>query len=137
MGLRLIIILCLANMTLLLQKPTDHDVVGDETKNNSANPQMLVVENQHTNPPEEPELRQMLITMHQRSLHKSIKSRPNSPVALTSKDGVIRCPACEEEYCNPPTEEWIQCCKCQEWWHEECSNYENCIFICDNCCLHN
>ncbi|GFV54742.1 uncharacterized protein TNCV_3844611 [Trichonephila clavipes] len=64
---------------------------------------------------------------------KSIKSRPNSPVASSSKDGVKRCPACEEEYCDPPTEEWIQCCKCQEWWHEECSNYENGIFICDYC----
>ncbi|GFV32297.1 DDE_3 domain-containing protein [Trichonephila clavipes] len=42
---------------------------------------------------------------------KSVKSRPNSTVASTSKDGVIRSPACEEEYCDPPTEEWIQCCK--------------------------
>ncbi|GFY25591.1 hypothetical protein TNCV_2487111 [Trichonephila clavipes] len=32
---------------------TDHDVVGDEAENN---PQTLVVENQHINPPEEPEL---------------------------------------------------------------------------------
>ncbi|GFS75606.1 uncharacterized protein TNCV_3423911 [Trichonephila clavipes] len=37
-------------------KATEHDVVGDETENNSANPQTLVVENQHINPPEEPEL---------------------------------------------------------------------------------
>ncbi|GFV97324.1 transposable element Tc3 transposase [Trichonephila clavipes] len=37
-------------------KATDHDVVGDETGNNSTNPQTLVVENQHINPPEEPEL---------------------------------------------------------------------------------
>ncbi|GFX58813.1 uncharacterized protein TNCV_805171 [Trichonephila clavipes] len=37
-------------------KSTDHDVVCDETENNSANPQTLVVENQHINPPEEPEL---------------------------------------------------------------------------------
>ncbi|GFS54493.1 uncharacterized protein TNCV_1742621 [Trichonephila clavipes] len=44
---------------------------------------------------------------------KSIKSRPNSPVVSTSKDGVIRCPACEEEYCDPPIEEWIQCFKCR------------------------
>ncbi|GFS73306.1 uncharacterized protein TNCV_4711871 [Trichonephila clavipes] len=56
---------------------------------------------------------------------KSIKSRPNSVVASTSKDCVIRCPACEEEYYDPPTEEWIQCCKCQEWWYEKCLNYEN------------
>ncbi|GFT54988.1 hypothetical protein TNCV_2325081 [Trichonephila clavipes] len=33
-----------------------HDVAGDETENNSANPQTLVVENKHINPPEEPEL---------------------------------------------------------------------------------
>ncbi|GFW16428.1 transposable element Tcb2 transposase [Trichonephila clavipes] len=45
---------------------------------------------------------------------KSIKSRPSNPVASTSKDGVIRWPACEEKYCDPPTEESIQCCKCQE-----------------------
>ncbi|GFY06668.1 uncharacterized protein TNCV_3525241 [Trichonephila clavipes] len=37
-------------------KATDHAVVGDETENNSANPQTLVVENQHINHPEEPEL---------------------------------------------------------------------------------
>ncbi|GFS54491.1 uncharacterized protein TNCV_1742611 [Trichonephila clavipes] len=37
-------------------KTTDYDVVGDATKNNSANPQTLVVETQHINPPEEPEL---------------------------------------------------------------------------------
>ncbi|GFT29703.1 uncharacterized protein TNCV_4891211 [Trichonephila clavipes] len=36
-------------------KATDHDVVGDEIENNSANPQSLVVENQHINLPEEPE----------------------------------------------------------------------------------
>ncbi|PRD23646.1 UNVERIFIED_CONTAM: hypothetical protein NCL1_45832 [Trichonephila clavipes] len=44
-------------MTLLLQKLlTDHDVVGDETENTSANTQTLVVEKQHINPPEEPGL---------------------------------------------------------------------------------
>ncbi|GFT88834.1 hypothetical protein TNCV_906511 [Trichonephila clavipes] len=50
-------------------KATDHDVVGDETENNSANLQALA----------------------------SIKSKPNSPVASISKDGVITCPACEEQ----------------------------------------
>ncbi|GFU15748.1 uncharacterized protein TNCV_2367201 [Trichonephila clavipes] len=64
---------------------------------------------------------------------KCIKYRPNSPIASTSKDGVLRCPACQEEYCDASTEEWTQCCKCQEWWHEECSNYENGIFISDYC----
>ncbi|GFT67692.1 transposable element Tcb2 transposase [Trichonephila clavipes] len=36
-------------------KATDHGVVGDEIENTSANPQTLVVGNQHINPPEEPE----------------------------------------------------------------------------------
>ncbi|GFW34320.1 hypothetical protein TNCV_220461 [Trichonephila clavipes] len=44
-----------ANMTVA-SKPTDHDIVGDETENNSANPQTLVEEMEHINPPEEPEL---------------------------------------------------------------------------------
>ncbi|GFX13446.1 uncharacterized protein TNCV_2192001 [Trichonephila clavipes] len=66
-------------------------------------------------------------------MSKSIKSRPNSPVASTSMDGIIKILVCEEEYCDPPTEEWIQCCKCQEWWHEECFNYKNGIFIYDFC----
>ncbi|GFV25026.1 hypothetical protein TNCV_884921 [Trichonephila clavipes] len=35
------------------------------------------------------------------------KQRPNSEVASTSKDSAVRCPACEEEYCDPSTEEWI------------------------------
>ncbi|GFT17509.1 uncharacterized protein TNCV_4807511 [Trichonephila clavipes] len=34
---------------------TVYDVVGNEIENNSANPQTLVVENQHINPPKEPE----------------------------------------------------------------------------------
>ncbi|GFV25027.1 hypothetical protein TNCV_884931 [Trichonephila clavipes] len=37
-------------------KTTNHDVVGDATKINSANLQILAVENQHLNSPEEPEL---------------------------------------------------------------------------------
>ncbi|GFV84381.1 uncharacterized protein TNCV_2044291 [Trichonephila clavipes] len=133
-------------------KATDVDVVGDEIENNSTNSQTLVVENQHINPPEEPEYMANAdydaLKKHRRGAResekgvkktlsscrpKSIKSRPNSPVASPSKEGVIICPACEEKYCDPSTDEWIQCCKCQEWWHEESSNYENGIFIRDYC----
>ncbi|GFU77160.1 hypothetical protein TNCV_1423331 [Trichonephila clavipes] len=129
----------LKNVGLSASKATDHDVVGDETENNSANLQTLVVKNQHINPPEEPELMRREAREAKKGVKlsscrpKSIKSRPNSPVASTSKDDVIRCSACEEEDCDSPTEEWIQCCKCQEWLHEESSNYENGIFICDYC----
>ncbi|GFW16426.1 DDE-1 domain-containing protein [Trichonephila clavipes] len=37
-------------------KTTDHNVVSDATEINSASPQTLAVENQHINPPKEPEL---------------------------------------------------------------------------------
>ena len=37
-------------------RTTDHDVVGDETENNSTNRQTFVVENHHTNSPEGSEL---------------------------------------------------------------------------------
>ncbi|GFS96190.1 hypothetical protein TNCV_1141601 [Trichonephila clavipes] len=37
-------------------KANDHDVVGDETENNSANHHTLIVENQRISPPDEPEL---------------------------------------------------------------------------------
>ncbi|GFT86100.1 uncharacterized protein TNCV_3257111 [Trichonephila clavipes] len=37
-------------------KTTNHDVIGDAAEINNANPQILVLENQHINPPEEPEL---------------------------------------------------------------------------------
>ncbi|GFV80119.1 uncharacterized protein TNCV_1476821 [Trichonephila clavipes] len=42
----------ISNMTLLLLKTTDHVFVGDETENNIVNPQTLVAEYQHINPPE-------------------------------------------------------------------------------------
>lgn len=46
----------------------------------------------------------------------------------------IQCPACEEEYKDPPDEDWIKCSSCEEWWHDACSNYEGTDkFICDYC----
>ncbi|GFU23806.1 DDE-1 domain-containing protein [Trichonephila clavipes] len=102
---------------------TDHDVIGDATENNSANPKTLVVENQHINTSKEPELmakadsnilKKPVSVFYFKLLpkatqcekkkakkHEDIKSRPNSPIASNSKDGVLRYPACEEEYCDP------------------------------------
>ena len=34
------------------------------------------------------------------------------------------CPACNEKFEDPPTEEWVQCHQCNEWWHEGCFSYE-------------
>ncbi|GFX59829.1 uncharacterized protein TNCV_4130721 [Trichonephila clavipes] len=71
------------------------------------------------------ELKHSYKNTHQINVRKNGKAEdPVSPM-----DGVIRCSTCEEEYCDLPTEEWNQCCKCQDWWHEECSNYENGILF--------
>ena len=46
----------------------------------------------------------------------------------------VLCPGCNELYEDPPIEDWVQCCKCREWWHENCSSYEGGkLFICDLC----
>lgn len=43
------------------------------------------------------------------------------------------CPACNEIYEDPPTENWIQCSSCKSWWHEDCSSYDTGDFCCDFC----
>ena len=45
----------------------------------------------------------------------------------------VRCPACDEPYCDPPDEDWIQCACCHRWWHENCSAYDDGNFHCDLC----
>ncbi|XP_046662658.1 histone acetyltransferase HAC12-like [Homalodisca vitripennis] len=39
----------------------------------------------------------------------------------------------KKKYSDPPVEEWIQCSKCSEWWHENCTSYEGGEFVCDYC----
>ena len=43
------------------------------------------------------------------------------------------CALCGEKYVDPPAEDWIQCNSCNSWWHEECTSYEEGIFICYMC----
>lgn len=45
----------------------------------------------------------------------------------------IFCPLCNEQFVEPPIEEWIQCALCEDWWHEQCTAYECGIFVCDIC----
>jgi hypothetical protein len=42
-------------------------------------------------------------------------------------------PICDEEYQDPPEEDWIQCHTLKEWWHEACTAYESGQFTCDYC----
>lgn len=51
-----------------------------------------------------------------------------------SSEIIYLCPACNEEYNDPPSENWLQCCHCLSWWHEACSGYEGFgSFHCDFC----
>lgn len=55
------------------------------------------------------------------------------PSTSTAKEDDYICPLCQEKYTDPPTEEWIKCMACEEWWHEQCTSYERGVFVCDNC----
>ena len=68
--------------------------------------------------------------------HQSYKSSaPEDAVPSTSTavNNNIECPGCQENYEEPPTEDWIQCTDCKQWWHEACSAYEGGDFTCDLC----
>lgn len=58
----------------------------------------------------------------------------SSTSANSTTSTEIVCPACEETYCDPPTEDWIMCSVCKIWWHETCTYYEGVSdFMCDLC----
>ncbi|CAH0546489.1 unnamed protein product [Brassicogethes aeneus] len=56
---------------------------------------------------------------------ENTQNAPNEPDAI--------CPGCDEEFTDPPDEDWIQCEKCEKWWHESCSNYLGGNYVCDFC----
>ena len=43
------------------------------------------------------------------------------------------CFLCGEPGTDPPSEEWIQCGECSSWFHENCANIEDGVFVCENC----
>ncbi|CAH2108284.1 unnamed protein product [Euphydryas editha] len=55
------------------------------------------------------------------------------PSTSKAKEKKYFCPLCQEEYTDPPIEEWIKCVACEEWWHELCTSHERGVFVCDNC----
>ncbi|KAK4880756.1 hypothetical protein RN001_008902 [Aquatica leii] len=59
---------------------------------------------------------------------KTLKNKTNAP---NEPDAI--CPGCDEEFVDPPDEDWIQCLECEKWWHESCSNYLGGNYVCDFC----
>ena len=43
------------------------------------------------------------------------------------------CLVCGTAYTEPPTEDWIQCSKCNCWAHENCAEVDGPRYICDLC----
>lgn len=53
-----------------------------------------------------------------------------SSAQTTSVEEIYPCPGCGQTF----SDDWIQCERCEEWWHEACSAYEGCgPFVCDHC----
>ncbi|KAK4876864.1 hypothetical protein RN001_009370 [Aquatica leii] len=53
---------------------------------------------------------------------------------LEASEENVTCPACEESFFATLNDDWVQCNKCKNWWHDDCSSYEEVgQFICDYC----
>ena len=65
---------------------------------------------------------------------KSNKAVGKKNTASTSssgcKDVKYLCIYCSEQYTDPPTEDWLQCPACTQWFHEK---YGNDRSVCDLC----
>jgi hypothetical protein len=77
--------------------------------------------------------------LRKKSMKSAIKPVTKANVTLKSSNGqadqiVIRCPLCMEVFVEPPEVDWIQCSRCEAWWHDECTDYVGFgVFNCDLC----
>lgn len=63
---------------------------------------------------------------------KVLPPKKKKKITKTTEEKVD-CPGCGESYTEPPSEDWIMCSKCANWWHESCTTYVQGIFICFAC----
>jgi formylmethanofuran dehydrogenase subunit E len=62
-----------------------------------------------------------------------LTKEPTKRKKKQDKDAV--CPSCGESYSSTTKiSDWLQCIKCKQWWHEECTDdLDETEFICDRC----
>ena len=51
-------------------------------------------------------------------------------VGATPTNEECRCIYCSELYTTPPTEDWLQCPLCRQWYHEKCGNEKSASDLC-------
>lgn len=70
---------------------------------------------------------------NKRELHKG-KERTTvkhvRKVGATPTNEEYRCIYCSELYTTPPTEDWLQCPLCRQWYHEKCGNEKSACDLC-------
>lgn len=58
---------------------------------------------------------------------------PKSRTVKSASQADVLCRSCAEPYCEPLTEDWIQCENYKKWWHEDCTSYEGGVYVCELC----
>lgn len=72
-------------------------------------------------------------TRSKRQRSKRVLELPTPSIPTCNEEVDYHCPLCGERYDDATIDEWIQCCVCLAWWHEECADVRGTQFKCDYC----
>ncbi|XP_061714882.1 uncharacterized protein LOC133523371 [Cydia pomonella] len=92
----------------------------------SSSPYKIEIEKQEAQKKPKPKLKIHIqrpqTSKTQTSKAKKVKKDFKKP-KKTPKKKIWKCGGCREVYKEPIIEDWIECDKCKEWWHEKCTAY--------------